>query len=75
MVFGQWLSGKSRLSRATGDRVLREKAVGLFTEWSKTVKPNGDARLGHYQFDKLVCGLVDLKLIFYSGAEVLSASN
>jgi len=62
-VFGQWLSGMSRMFRATGDDALREKAVRLFWEWARTIGPDGnagDARLGHYRFDKLVCGLVDL---------------
>lgn len=60
-VFGQWLSGMSRSYRATGDTALRDKAVDLFTEWTKTIKPDGDARMGHYPFDKMVCGLVDLQ--------------
>lgn len=59
-VFGQWLSGMSRLSRATSDTALKNKAITLFTEWAKTVPASGDARMGHYAFDKLVCGLVDL---------------
>jgi len=59
-VFGQWLSGMARLSRATGDTTLKNKAVTLFAEWAKTVPASGDARMGHYAFDKLVCGLVDL---------------
>jgi DUF1680 family protein len=61
-VFGQWLSGLSRLSRATGDARLRDKAVRLVTEWAKTIRPDGDTGMRHYPFDKLVCGLVDLKL-------------
>ena len=61
-VFGQWLSGMSRMARATGDTALRDKAVRLFTEWSKTVGPNGGARMGLYGFEKLVCGLVDLQM-------------
>jgi hypothetical protein len=61
IVFGQWLSGMSRLSRATGDAALRDKAIRLFTEWARTVKPDGDARMDHYAFDKMVCGLVDLQ--------------
>jgi len=73
-VFGQWLSGMSRLSRATGDAALRDKAVGLFEGWVETLPPDGDARMGHYRFDKLVGGLVDLDL--YAGhrkaSEVLS---
>ena len=61
-VFGQWLSGMSRMYRATGDTRMRDKAVTLFTEWARTVKPDGDCGMLHYPFDKLVCGLVDLQL-------------
>jgi DUF1680 family protein len=66
-VFGQWLSGMSRMYRATGDGDLGEKAVRLMTEFSKTVKPDGDCGMRHYTFDKLVCGLVDLQL--YAGRQ------
>jgi hypothetical protein len=69
-VFGQWLSGMSRLSRATGDTALRDKAVGLFEGWAETLPPDGDARMGHYRFDKLVGGLVDLDL--YAGHRAAS---
>jgi hypothetical protein len=61
-VFGQWLSGMARMYRATGDSRMRDKAVALVTEWTKTVKPDGDAGMRHYPFDKIVCGLVDLQL-------------
>ncbi|HET7216999.1 MAG TPA: beta-L-arabinofuranosidase domain-containing protein, partial [Vicinamibacterales bacterium] len=64
-VFGQWLSGMARMYRATGDARLRDKAVKLVTEWSRTVKPDGDAGMRHYPYDKMVCGLVDLHL--YAG--------
>ncbi len=64
-VFGQWLSGMARMHRATGDTEIRDKAIRLFSEWHKTIGPDGDARMGHYPFDKLVCGLVDLQL--YAG--------
>jgi hypothetical protein len=59
-VFGQWLSGMSRIYRATDDTAMRDKAIRLFTEWAKTVKADGDCGMGHYTFEKLVCGLVDL---------------
>lgn len=59
-VFGQWLSGMARMARANGDGAMRDKAVRLMTEWSKTVKPDGDCGMRHYPYDKLVCGLVDL---------------
>lgn len=61
-VFGQWLSAMARMYRATGDTGMRDKAIRLFTGWAETVKPDGDCRMRHYPFDKLVCGLVDLKL-------------
>lgn len=60
-VFGQWLSGLARMAAATGDDAARTKAIHLFREWAKTVKPNGDCGMGHYAYDKLVCGLVDLQ--------------
>lgn len=58
-VFGQWLSGMARLSRATDDGELRAKGVQLMTEWGRTLKPDGDAGMSHYAYDKLMCGLVD----------------
>ena len=61
-VFGQWLSGMARVSRATGDSAIRDKAVRLFTEWFKTVKEDGNCGMMHYPFEKLVCGLVDLQM-------------
>ena len=59
-VLGQWLSGMARLYRATGDTAMRDKASFLMTEWARTVKPDGDCRMRHYSFDKMVCGLVDM---------------
>lgn len=67
-VFGQWLSGMSRIYRATGDTAMRDKAVYLMTEWAKTIAPDGDFRMRSplsgqplYPFEKLVCGLVDMQ--------------
>lgn len=62
IVFGQWLSGMARMHRATNDKEIRDKAITLFTEWAKTVPADGRTGMNHYAFDKLVCGLVDLKL-------------
>ena len=59
-VFGQWLSGMARLSRALDDGALQRKAIGLFEAWARTVALDGDCRMQHYPFDKLVGGLVDL---------------
>ncbi len=61
-VFGQWLSGLSRLYRATGDTAIRDKAVRLFTDWARTVKSDGNCGMRHYPFEKLVCGLLDMHL-------------
>jgi uncharacterized protein len=64
-VFGQWLSGMSRVYRATGDTEMRDKAARLLSGWAKTVKPDGSCTMDHYPYDKLVCGLVDMHL--YAG--------
>jgi DUF1680 family protein len=69
-VFGQWLSGMARMSSATGDGELRDKALGLFSEWTKCIPPNGDCGMGHYRYDKLVGGLVDLNLYAGNGEAV-----
>ena len=61
-VFGQWLSGMSRMYCATGDTSLRDKANRLFEGWAKTVGADGNCRMGHYAYEKLVCGLVDMQL-------------
>jgi hypothetical protein len=60
-VLGQWLSGMARIARATGDSAMRDKAARLVTEFARTVKADGDCRMRHYPFDKLVCGLVDMQ--------------
>lgn len=60
-IFGQWLSGMARMSKATGDRELHAKAVYLMTEWGKTVGADGDCGMRHYPWEKTVCGLVDMK--------------
>jgi hypothetical protein len=61
-IFGQLLSGMARMSRATGERALGEKAVALLDGWSETLRPGGDARMRPYDWEKLTCGLVDLHL-------------
>jgi hypothetical protein len=60
-IFGQLLSGMARLSRATGDGPLRDKAITLTEGWRETIGPDGDARMRPYDWDKLVCGLVDVQ--------------
>ena len=61
VIFGQLLSGMARLSRATGDDALRDKAVALFEGWRQTIGADGDVRMWPYAWEKLVCGLVDLQ--------------
>ncbi len=60
VVFGQWLSGMSRMYRATGDTAMRDKATYLLTEFGKTVGPDGNCRMSPYPYEKLTCGLVDM---------------
>ena len=64
-VFGQWLSGMSRFARANDDAQMRDKAAYLAQEFAKTVSADGNCRMNHYPFEKLICGLVDLHR--YSG--------
>ena len=59
-VFGQWLSGMSRMYSATGDQQIRDKAAYLLDEFSKTVGHDGNCRMNVYPYEKLVCGLVDM---------------
>ena len=66
-IFGQWLSGMARMYKATNDVPLRDKALRLMTEWAKTIGADGNSHMGHYAFEKIVCGLTDLKL--YAGSD------
>jgi DUF1680 family protein len=64
-TFGQLLSGMARMGRATGDRSLWRKAEALLMGWRETVPADGQLRMRPYDWEKLVCGLVDLHL--YAG--------
>jgi DUF1680 family protein len=65
-TFGQWLSGMSRMAKATSDSALLDKSVHLMSEWSKAIEPDGyfyysrNPVMPHYNYEKTVCGLVDL---------------
>lgn len=71
-VFGQWLQAMARMQRAYGDKALLEKANVLVNEYAKEWpamvggggRPGGrggaGAGLGHYPFEKMVGGLVDM---------------
>jgi hypothetical protein len=66
-VFGQWLSGMSRIYRATNDTEMRDKASYLMTEFAKTVGPDGNCGMRLYPYEKLVCGLTDMYV--YAGQQ------
>ena len=67
-TFGQWLSAMARMSKATGDQAMREKAIYLMLEWAKAIEPDGFFYYSpkpwapHYTYDKMVCGLLDMYL-------------
>ena len=65
--FGQWLSAFARMYRVTGDETIRNKAIYLMDEWGKTIAEDGffgyqppPHNPGHYIYDKMVGGLVDI---------------
>ena len=65
--FGQWLSAFARMYKATGDNAIRDKAVYLMDEWGKTIDEDGffgykapPHNPGHYIYEKMVGGLVDM---------------
>ncbi|HXH98852.1 MAG TPA: beta-L-arabinofuranosidase domain-containing protein [Sphingobacteriaceae bacterium] len=67
-IFGQLLSGMSRLYAVSGNEALKTKVTTLINEWSKTIDKDGyffyskkpNAR--HYVYEKMVGGLVDAHL-------------
>lgn len=61
VVFGQWLSGMARMAKATNDSGMRDKSARLMRAWGETFKARPSAT-GHYFFDKMVCGLLDIHL-------------
>jgi hypothetical protein len=67
-VFGQILSGLSRLYAVTGDTACRDKVNALVDGWGKCIDSSGfssyskDAVFPHYVYEKMVGGLVDAYL-------------
>ena len=65
-AFGQFVSGMARMSKATNDSAMLDKASFLIDEWAKTMDPDGyfyysrQPQFPHYIYDKTVCGLVDM---------------
>lgn len=65
LSFGQWLGAFARMYKITGDTAIRDKAVYLMDEWGKTIADDGffgytSKNPGHYEYDKMVGGLVDM---------------
>lgn len=65
LSFGQWLGAFARMYKITGDTAIRDKAVYLMDEWGKTIADDGffgytTKNPGHYGYDKMVGGLVDM---------------
>jgi hypothetical protein len=58
--FGQWLSGFARMYKVTGETAIKDKALYLMNQWAKTIEKNGNLKYGHYSYDKIVGGLVDV---------------
>jgi uncharacterized protein len=66
-IFGQLISGFSRMYAASGDVECRDKVNALLTEWAKCIEPDGYFYYTrkpnfHYTYDKMVGGLVDAYL-------------
>ena len=64
-IFGQLISGYSRMYAASGDVRCRDKVKALLAEWGKCIEPDGYFYYSrkptsfHYIYDKMVGGLVD----------------
>lgn len=67
-IFGQVISGLSRMYAASGDKACLEKVDYLVAEWGKCIGPDGfffysdKPNAPHYIYDKMVGGLVDAYL-------------
>jgi hypothetical protein len=67
VVFGQWLSGMARISKACSDTELKNKAILLMEGWAIAFAKDGEPYYSnpltssHYLFDKTLCGLVDMQ--------------
>ncbi len=60
VVFGQWLQAMARTSHANDDAEMRNKAARLVDEWARTLGIDGNPRMRHYPWEKLVGGLSDM---------------
>jgi len=76
-IFGQLISGYSRMYAATGDVRCRDKVNALISGWAKCIEPDGYFYYTrkpnfHYTYDKMVGGLVDAYL-YCGNREALAA--
>lgn len=80
-IFGQIISGLSRIYAATGDEKCREKANHLVDEWSACIAPDGyfyaapPPNSPHYIYDKMVSGLLDDFIYCHHQPALLSLSR
>ena len=60
-AFGQWVSALSRYYAITGDDAARQKVLRLNAGYRQTISPGifENTRFPAYNYDKLLCGLVD----------------
>lgn len=71
-IFGQLLSGLSRLYAVSGNETCREKLDALIEGWAACIEPDGyfyytkKPNAKHYIFDKMVGGLVDASLFAHN---------
>lgn len=76
-IFGQILSGISRLYAVSRDESCKEKVTALIEGWAACIEPDGyfyysrKPNAQHYIFDKMVGGLVDAN-IFTKNKEALN---
>jgi hypothetical protein len=60
-TFGQMLAAYTKLYCATGDERLKAKVLSIYGKWSEAAKNEPQLyRLGTYDFDKLLGGLLDM---------------
>lgn len=79
-VFGQFLSGMSRLYAVSGNEALKTKVNTLVDEWSKTIDKDGyffyskKPNAPHYVYEKMIGGLVD-NYVFTDNKDALKYLN
>ncbi len=59
VIFGQIVSGLAMLGTALSDPALHAKARRLVAGYAETLPADGNASMRLYDWDKLICGLID----------------